>query len=176
MKIALLLLSSLLLLCSCSAPEVSHYAEVKPSLDLVRYFVGTTDAWGMFQKRSGEVTKRFHVTIAGRQEQNKLILDERFEYDDGSKQQRIWTLIQSVDGIWHGTAADVIGEATGQVAGNALHWQYTLLLPVDGSNYQMQFDDWMFLLDDQSMMNRASMQKLGVELGQVTLFFKKRVP
>jgi hypothetical protein len=32
----------------------------------------------------------------------------------------------------------------------------------------------MWLLDDHSMMNRSVMSKFGVDLGEVTLFFKKR--
>jgi hypothetical protein len=32
----------------------------------------------------------------------------------------------------------------------------------------------MWQLDDQSMMNRSVMSKFGFDLGEVTLFFKKR--
>ncbi len=159
---------------SCVTPDVTHYEHLEPKLALDSYFLGTTDAWGMFQKRSGEVVKRFHVEITGTLQDKKLVLDERFSYDDGTRQQRIWTLTQSADGLWHGTAGDVVGEAVGQVAGNALHWQYTLKVPVDDSTYDMQFDDWMYLIDERVMINRASMKKLGIEVGQVTLFFTKR--
>ena len=162
------------LLSSCVAPDVSVYKENRPKLDLPHYFVGTTDAWGMFQKRSGEVVRRFHVVVVGSQAEGKLILNEQFQYDDGMKQQRIWTLTQSADGIWHGTAADVVGEAIGQISGNTLHWRYTLTLPVDGTPINLQVDDWMYMLDDGAILNRTSMQKLGIEVGQVTLFFKKR--
>ncbi|QLG87504.1 DUF3833 domain-containing protein [Chitinibacter bivalviorum] len=161
-------------LMGCASPDVQQYQKSEPKLDLAEYFLGTTDAWGMFQKRNGDVVKRFHVEITGTQQAGKLILDERFKYDDGSTQQRVWTLVQQADGSWRGTADDVKGEAVGKVAGNALNWQYTLLLPVDGKTYEMKFDDWMFLIDRKSMINRASMSKFGFELGQVTLFFKKR--
>jgi hypothetical protein len=120
------------------------------------------------------VAKRFHVEITGTRDMNQLTLDERFRYDDGSTQQRVWRLALGNDGLWRGTAADVKGEARGQVAGNALRWQYTLLLPVDGTTYEMQFDDWMFLIDRCTMINRASMRKFGFELGQVTLMFRRR--
>lgn len=162
------------LLCSCVAPDVTQYQNLKPKLDLEAYFVGTTDAWGMFQKRSGEVVKRFHVVVTGSKKDQQLILDERFVYDDGTKQQRVWTLTHAPDGSWHGTAADVAGEAIGRVSGNALHWEYGLLLPVDDSTWQMHFDDWMILIDEHAMINRASMSKWGIEVGQVTLFFNKR--
>jgi len=55
-----------------------------------------------------------------------------------------------------------------------LNWNYTLLLPVDGKVYEMQMDDWMFLIDAQTMINRTSMRKFGIEVGQVSLFFRKR--
>ncbi|XZG71304.1 DUF3833 domain-containing protein [Chitinibacteraceae bacterium HSL-7] len=176
MKSLRLWLATLPLLAACSAPPVSHYAAQTPKLDLAAYFTGTVDAWGMFQQRGGEVVKRFTVEIEGRRDGDKLILDEAFSYSDGSTGRRVWTLVQDKDGRWRGTADDVAGEAIGEVAGNALNWRYTLRLPVDGRVYDVQFDDWMFLMDDATLINRASMSKFGVELGEVTLFFRKRAP
>jgi hypothetical protein len=75
-----------------------------------------------------------------------------------------------------GRADDVVGQASGQVMGNAMQWAYTLRLPVDGTVYEVQFDDWMFLLDDRVMLNRAVMSKWGFRLGEVTLSFVKRTP
>ncbi|NYS36687.1 DUF3833 family protein, partial [Streptococcus danieliae] len=77
-------------------------------------------------------------------------------------------------GRFIGTAPDVVGEAVGEVAGNALRWQYVLALPVDGTLYHVDFEDWMFLMDDKVMLNRAVMSKFGVGLGAVTLSFSKR--
>jgi hypothetical protein len=168
------LILSLLLLSSCAMTDVNHYKNVKPVLDLEKYFLGTSDAWGMFQQRDGAVVKRFHVVLEGKKINDELVLDEKFKYDDGTTQQRIWRLKKQADGNWKGLADDVKGEAIGQIAGNALNWRYTLLLPVDGTVYEMQMDDWMYLIDDDSMINRASMRKFGVEFGQVTLFFRRR--
>lgn len=170
----LLLIICTFLLASCAMTDVNRYKDVKPELDLEKYFIGMTDAWGMFQQRDGAVIKRFHVVLEGKKINNQLVLDERFTYDDGSTQQRIWRLTKQADGSWRGAAGDVKGEAIGQIAGNALNWHYTLLLPVDGSVYEMQMDDWMYLLDDNTMINRASMRKFGLEFGQVTLFFRRR--
>lgn len=163
-----------LLLSSCSMDELPRYAQQQPTLKVEQFFLGTLDAWGMFQQRNGQVVKRFHVVLVGKMLGRELVLDEQFVYDDGSKQQRIWRLTQAADGSWRGRADDVEGEAIGQVAGNTLNWRYTLLLPVDGKTYAMQMDDWMYLLDDNTMINRASMRKFGLEMGQVTLFFRRR--
>jgi hypothetical protein len=67
----------------------------------------------------------------------------------------------------------VVGEASGQVRGNAFNWRYTLRLPVDGRTYDVQFDDWMYLMDDRVMLNKAVMSKFGLRLGEVTLTFVK---
>ncbi len=174
MKFKALLLAPLLVLGACAAPDVTRYAAERPALDLVKYFSGTTDAWGMFQKRSGEVVKRFHVVIEGRETDGALVLDEHFEYSDGTRQQRVWTLRQQPDGHWSGTAGDVVGTAEGAVSGNALHWGYVLRLPVDDKIYDVTFDDWMYLVDETTMVNRARMSKFGVRLGEVTLLFRHR--
>jgi hypothetical protein len=38
----------------------------------------------------------------------------------------------------------------------------------------MNFEDWMFQMDDKVMLNRAVMSKFGIRLGEVTLSFTKR--
>ena len=40
--------------------------------------------------------------------------------------------------------------------------------------WQVQFDDWMYLLDDKVMLNKAAMTKFGIFLGEVTLSFTRR--
>lgn len=165
-----LALSSCLMLSSCANVTVQQYANERPSLDLVAFFSKPVQAWGMFQKRSGEVAKRFHVDIQSHRDGERLILDERFVYSDGTRQERIWTL--QPDGP--GRAGDVVGEARGEVAGNALRWRYRLDLPVDGKHWLMDMDDWMYQMDDDTLINRTTMSKLGVEVGQVTLFFRRQ--
>ena len=168
--VSLLLVASL---CSCTGVGVNHYADQQPKLDLERFFSKPVKAWGIFEKRSGEVAKRFEVQIDSRREGNQLILDERFVYSDGTRQRRVWTLTPDGPGRWRGRAGDVVGEAIGEVAGNALRWRYRLNLPVDGSVYEVSFDDWMYLMDEDTLINRSSMRKFGVEIGQITLFFRR---
>jgi len=170
----LLLLTLALSVASCGSVDVARYAEQQPALDLQRFFSQPVKAWGMFQKRSGEVAKRFEVNIVSRREGDNLILDERFLYSDGTRQRRVWTLTPEGQGRWSGRAADVVGVAEGQVAGNTLHWRYRLNLPVDDSTYEMSMDDWMYLMDEDTLINRTSMSKFGVEVGQVTLFFRRQ--
>jgi hypothetical protein len=165
------------LLTACASPKVGDYADQKPALDLSEYFNGTLDAYGIFTDRSGAVVKRFTVLMKCRWEvidgKKVGILDESFEYSDGTKQKRIWKLTEVSPGKYIGKADDVVGEAIGESAGNALNWTYTLALPVDKDTYNVQFNDWMYLVTPKVMINKAQMSKFGIYLGEVTLSFYK---
>ena len=161
-------------LAGCASTGVEQYRAEQPALDLKTYLNGTLDAWGMFQGRSGEVQKRFHVVIDAKWTGDTGVLDEKFKWSDGTDTRRVWTLVKQPDGTFRGTADDVVGEATGQARGNAFNWKYTLALPVDGKVWNVEFDDWMYLMDGRVMLNTAVMSKWGVRLGEVTLSFVKR--
>ena len=162
------------LLAGCSAPKVQDYAGQTPTLELRNYFNGTLDAYGVFTDRSGKVVKRFTVVMVCEWKGDQGTLDEAFLYADGTTQRRVWHLTRHADGRYTGRADDVVGTAQGQQSGNAFHWTYTLSLPVDGRVIEVQFDDWMYLMSDKVMLNRAAMRKWGVGLGEVTLSFHKR--
>ena len=171
----LTILPLLALLGACATPVTpAYYAKEVPVLDLKQYFNGTLDASGMFQDRSGTVVKRFDVVMTCTWEGDVGTLDERFTYSDGTTQRRIWTLRKLGDNRYTGTAADVVGQAEGVVGGNALRWNYTLALPVDGKIINVELDDWMYLMNDRVMLNRAVMRKFGIRVGDITLSFSKR--
>jgi Protein of unknown function (DUF3833) len=156
-----------------SAPTPADYSRETPKLDLRSYFSGPLTAHGLFTDRSGKVVRRFTVRLVGRWEGNQGVLDEDFSYSDGETQRRVWRLTDLGQGRYSGRADDVVGEAVGQAAGNALNWRYTLALPVDGRVWHVQFDDWMYLMDERVMLNKAVMSKFGITLGEVTLAFTK---
>ena len=162
------------LLGACGTPQVQDYAKEAPVLELRDYFNGTLDAYGIFTDRSGKVVKRFSVVMNCTWQGDAGVLDEAFTYSDGSTQRRIWRLTRHANGRYSGTADDVVGSAEGQQSGNAFNWTYTLALPVDARVIEVQFDDWMYLMNNKVMINKAAMRKWGVGLGEVTLSFIKR--
>jgi Protein of unknown function (DUF3833) len=165
---------TLLALGGCaSAPTPADYAAEKPTLRLREYFNGPLTAHGIFTDRSGKVVRRFTVKMVGAWNGNQGVLDEDFTYSDGKKEKRIWRLTELGGGRYSGRADDVVGEAVGVAAGNALNWRYTLALNVDGRVIEVQFDDWMYQMDDRVMLNKAVMSKFGIYLGEVTLSFYK---
>lgn len=169
-------LCGLLLLAGCAGPGADSYRDEKPVLDLRSYFDGTLDAWGFFRDRSGKVVKRFSVEIRCSWSGDVGTLDEAFVYSDGTTSRRVWTITRVDAHTYTGKAGDVIGEARGEAWGNALRWRYVLDLPVGDTTYHVDFDDWMYLMDDQVMLSTSAMSKFGVRLGEVMLTFRKRKP
>ena len=177
MKRRLLLMAapaSALGLAGCAGPRIDDLAQERPTLDLRQYFNGMVDAWGIFTDRSGKVVKRFTVVMNCSWQGDEGVLDEQFTDSDGTREQRIWRLRHLGQGRYSGQAGDVVGTAQGQTRGNAFQWGYTLALPVDGRVWEVQFDDWMYLMDERVMLNKARMSKWGIHLGDVTLSFTKR--
>lgn len=161
-------------LTGCAGPQIDDYARERPELDLRRYFNGTLDAYGVFTDRSGQVVKRFTVVMRCSWNGDDGVFDEDFQYSDGTTGKRIWRMKHLGDGRYSGTADDVIGTARGEARGNAFRWGYTLALPVDNTVWHVTFDDWMYLVDERVMLNKAEMSKFGIRLGEVTLSFVKR--
>lgn len=168
-----LLLASALVVAGCASPSVDDYATERPVLDLQAYFNGPVKAWGVFTDRSGKVVKRFTVEMDCRWQGDTGTLDERFTYSDGTTQRRVWTLQKLPNGRFTGSADDVVGQAQGRQAGNAFHWTYTLALPVDGRVWNVEMDDWMYLMGNGVVLNKTVMRKFGIALGEVTLSFTK---
>ncbi|GJI87927.1 DUF3833 domain-containing protein [Duganella hordei] len=167
--------AALLATAGCSAPAApDHYARQEPRLDIERYFNGTLDVHGMYQDRAGTVQKRFTVLMRCSWSGGVGTLDEEFSYADGSRQRRVWTLRRTSPGHYTGSAPDVVGEARVEVSGNAMRLQYVLQVPADGKTYDVDFDDWLYLIDDRVMLNRAQMSKFGFGLGSLTVAFNRR--
>lgn len=161
----------------CASPDLKDFADDEPALDLVDYFSGTSRAWGQFQDRFGKVRRRFVVDITGDWDGETLTLNEAFRYADGGSEQRIWRLQRTGATSWEGTADGVVGKATGEVSGNAFNWRYAFDLQTgDGDTLRLAFDDWMWRQDDDVIINRATVSKFGITVGEVLIFFQREPP
>ncbi|CCQ10534.1 FIG002577: Putative lipoprotein precursor [Pseudoalteromonas luteoviolacea B = ATCC 29581] len=151
------------------------YINQKPKLDPIEYFNGSVKGWGIVQDRSGNVIQQFTVELNGSLKDEKLVLDEQFQYQLGEGvKTRVWTISQPERGKYIGQASDILASASGEIFGNALQWKYEMDLPVSGTTYRVQFDDWMWRFDNETVMNRSYIKKFGVVFAEVTLFFQKK--
>ncbi|MSQ67512.1 MAG: DUF3833 domain-containing protein [Gammaproteobacteria bacterium] len=172
MKLAVLALGAVLL-AACGRTNVQDYQAAEPRLDLARYFNGNLTGWGMVQDRSGRVLRRFTVEMVATWSGNTGVLAENFQWSDGKTEFRRWAIVKNGD-TYQGTAGDVVGSAAGHAAGNTLQWRYVLALPVDGATWEMQMDDWMYLIDEDTLVNRTRMSKFGVQMAEISIFFRRQ--
>jgi Protein of unknown function (DUF3833) len=154
---------------SASPPQ----ANAPQRLVLEDYFLGKTTAWGVVQDRNGTLTRQFKVDIDGKWDGSVLTLDERFDYADGAKEQRIWSIRKTGPNSYEGTAGDVRGVARGLIQGNQLSWVYDVDLKIGDRTVLVTFDDRMWLQPDGVMINRAKIKKFGIVFGEATIVFQR---
>ena len=161
---------------ACARRDVAVLSDRQPGLDLAKFFAGDSVAYGIFEDRFGNLRRQFRVNMTGTVEGDTLTLVEDFLYDDGERADRTWVIRRTGTddrGIvsYEGAAADVTGTARGRVAGNALNWEYDVVLNMSGSEVKVHFDDWIYRQDEDVAINRAFISKFGIEIGSVTIVF-----
>lgn len=175
----LILIAAFALLAACTGkPSFDDPSLSDRKLNLEEFFDGELVAYGQFQDVLGTVRRSFVVNISGDWDGERLRLVEDFDYEDGSTEQRIWTLTKTGPDSWTGTAPGVIGAALGQEQDNRFNWKYEIDLPIpsaDGTTDTMRvtFDDWMWLLSDDRLLNLAYVKRYGLDIGTVTISFEK---
>lgn len=151
----------------------SDYSNTTPEFDLKDFFNGDLKGWGLVSDYRGKVIQRFTVDMEGRWDGNKGELYELFSYQNGDTQERTWFLEKKENGINIGTASDVIGEAAGQQHGFAFYWKYDLLIDTESTRLKVQLQDWLYQIDQDSVISKAKIKKFGVSVGEVIVFILK---
>lgn len=68
----------------------------------------------------------------------------------------------------------MIGVATGEERGDTFNWTYEIDLPVPEGTLRVTFDDWMWMLSEDRVLNRAYMKRAGIDIGDVIITFEKQ--
>lgn len=141
--------------------------------DLLAWLEGETRAEGVFEDRKGRIRRRFTVEMTGTAEGETLRLDERFLFDDGERQERIWLLTRGAGGSFSGRAGDSVSEAQGRFEPGVAYLASELKLRVGKRDVAMRFDDAFYATGPETVLNRSTVSKWGIRLGQVLILFRK---
>ena len=136
------------------------------------YFAQRLEAYGVFIDRFGTIRRQFEVTVKGAATPDGFMLDEDFLYDDGEVEHRRWHVSKLGKGQYQGRCNDVVGVAEGAHKDNMLSWRYRFRLGMFGRKVTVAFDDVMLLHAGGIMVNRATVSKWGIKLGEVLLTFR----
>ncbi len=147
------------------APSVGAGSPFDPLV----FFDGHTHSWGVVESRSGAPTERIVTDSFGEEDgADRLRMVQHLSFQDGTTQQRNWTLWHSGPNRFEATANDMVGVAKGETNGNIFHWQWVLKRSPDNSLMNVTMNQWMYRLADGSVMIRSTISKFGVIVAEVT--------
>lgn len=153
--------------------KLSRDAAQRPSNLLTDFFDGNVEAWGLVAARFGGVRRKFSITMNGHWTGSLLKLEERFVFNDGQIDNRIWEFSFDGERSFTGFCDELSGAAEGTVSNDELKMSYLFNLPIGKRVVPVRFDDRMYRIDDRTIANRAVMYKFGLRLGEVNAVFRK---
>jgi len=161
-------------LAACSPPMTAqNFTGSGPQMDPVRFFTGHVTSWGVIEDRSGEPTARVTTDCLGRADgPDGLVMVQKLEREGQAPQQREWHMRRTAPGRFEATANDMVGTATGEAAGRAFAWRWTLASTPGNPLLNVSMRQWMYAQNDGSVLIRTTISKLGVILAEVTEQFR----
>ena len=153
----------------------SDLAPRGPAFDLRQHLTGPILCEGVIYGPTGRVTSRFVADMIGEWDGNVGRLRETFRYDNGAVQDRCWTLRLGNDGRICATAPDVVGEGSGIAEGPAVQMRYRIKLDEAAGGHVLSVVDWMYLMENGTIMNRSQFSKFGVTVAELVATMR-RVP
>ena len=161
---------------SFRAQSPEDYVGTTPVFDVRQALNGPMDAEGVIYGPTGRVASRFTARMTGVWNGHQGTLKEEFKFATGREQVREWTLRVGNDGKLVATAPDVIGEGTGEQSGSAVVLRYRLKLADDAGGHVLDVVDWMYLLENGSIVNRSEMRKFGLKVAELVATFRPVTP
>ena len=89
---------------ACTGVGVEAYAGRGPVFSAEAFFDGSLRAHGVVKNYRGFASRSFVADITACWQNGVGTLDERFVFDDGENQTRVWRLTESADGSYAATA------------------------------------------------------------------------
>ncbi|WP_428483488.1 DUF3833 family protein [Rhodopila sp.] len=139
------------------------------AFDPLIFFNGQIRSWGVVESRSGAPTGWVMTQCAGHDDgPDRLHMVQHLSFENSSPQDRRWTLWRTGPNRFEATANDMVGSAKGESVGRAFHWQWVLARFPGERPFDVTMNQWMYQLDDGSVMIRTTISKLGIILAEVS--------
>lgn len=149
------------------AQRSADYADTAPAFDMKIHLGGEMISEGVLFGPSGKVATRFVATMSGKWVGDTAVLAEEFRYSSGGSLSRAWNITLGQGGVFTATASDIIGLAEGQVSGSTVRMTYRLRLAEDAGGHVLDVVDWLYLVEDGTILNKSEMRKFGVKVAEL---------
>jgi hypothetical protein len=158
---------------SFRAQKPVNYAGQLPKFDIREVLNGEMITEGMIYGPTGKANTRFVATMTAQWNGDTGTMAEHFVYSSGHEQDRKWAFVMEQNGEFTATAPDIIGTAEGQQMGPTVRLRYRIQLPEDAGGHVLDVVDWMYLLDNGSVMNRSEFRKFGIKVAELVATFRQ---
>ena len=174
--ISKILVVGLFVLSSCSGngPNIEAYKNENPRFSLKKFFNGNLEAYGVATDWRGKIVSRMEIKMKASWKGENGVLDEEFIFSNGKKLKRVWHITHMGDDKYIATAADVKGKAEGKSVGNSANFIYRISIPYNDGAIDVEADDKMYLVTPTTLINKVSLRKFGLEVGEFTFAIKKK--
>lgn len=164
-----------LALAACSTRLADRdFANSGVPFDPVSFFTGHVASWGVEEGRGGAPIGIVTTDCTGILAPNgDLTLVQTLHVGADAPQKRIWQMHRIDPSHYTATANDMAGTADGTVSGRMLHWRWVLETKPGQALKNVTMEQWMYHMDDGSVMIRTIVTKLGVRLIEVSEVFQK---
>lgn len=167
LAVAVVFMAARARLLSFRAQRPSDYADTSPEFDPRQVLNGSIASEGLIYGPTGRMTNSFVARMFGEWHGNSGTLTEHFTYSNGSIMKRKWFLEMGTDGTFVATADDIEGEGHGVISGSTVMLRYRIRLPENAGGHVLDTTDWMYLMDDGTIMNRSEMRKFGIKVAEL---------
>ena len=138
-----------------------------PTFDLRKHLNGPLLCDGVIYGPTGRVSSRFTARFDAQWDGQKGTMREHFRYDSGTVQDREWRLVVDEAGNVTADADDLIGTGAGRQHGSGVRLSYRIKLPASAGGHVLDVVDWMYLLDNGTIINRSQFRKFGIQVAEL---------
>ena len=149
------------------AQKPEDYSDANTEFDVRKHLNGPIICEGVIFGPMGRVTSRFVGEFNAEWDGNVGIMTEHFKYSSGETQDRRWDLTLLENGEIRAEAADLVGTGKGKQRGSGCQLTYTIRLPESAGGHVLNVPDWMYLVDNGTIVNRSQFRKFGIKVAEL---------
>ena len=157
-----------------SGQKPADYAGEDRDFDIRDHLNGPIDCEGVIFGPTGRVSSRFVAEFNASWDGDTGVMAEHFSYDSGLEQDREWRLTLLENGRIHAEADDLVGHGSGQQTGSGVVLRYSIRLSESAGGHVLDTVDWMYLMDNGTIMNRSQFRKYGIKVAELVATMRPR--
>lgn len=161
-------------LCGFIAQDAKDYIDESKTFDIREFLSGDLEAFGVACDYAKAVREVFYIDMNVVWNGNEGHLTEKMNYESGKEEARTWDYKFQDAKNFTATGTNVVKTAIGKLDGNTAALEYGFITPYGFIKMRLSMDDRLFLIDNNTAVNRIFMKKFGMKVGEVIMIIKKK--